>query len=288
MVPPDPQPTRFTFPEGQQRQAVSVEHRPGLPRVTYHFHRQYELLLVRGGSGRRVIGDSVADFRGSQLVLVGPELAHSWVPGPHVGPGADFLVVVFSREALGVDLLARDDMELLARLLDAAGRGLVFPGDDLAGIEDRLLGMPTLPAPGKLLELLTVLERLSRREFCPLASERYARSAGQRDQENLHRALQLIHQSADEELTLAQAARSLHMSVSTFTRFFRRSMGTSFVQYRNEWRIRRACALLAQPDLTITQVSQQAGFGNLSHFNRQFRRIMQATPREYRRALGAG
>jgi AraC-like DNA-binding protein len=130
--------------------------------------------------------------------------------------------------------------------------------------------------------LLTILDRLARIGGTPIAPAAAAGRGGRDEQENLHRALRLIHESDADELTLSDAAREVHMSVPTFTRFFRRMTGTTFVRYRNEWRVRKACAMLRERDESITAISMAAGFGNLSHFNRQFRRLTGTTPRKYR------
>jgi AraC-like DNA-binding protein len=82
--------------------------------------------------------------------------------------------------------------------------------------------------------------------------------------------------------SLAQAADMANMSVPTFTRFFRRMTGDSFVSYINRIRIARACTLLEETRNPIVEVAAEAGFGNLSHFNRQFRARTGMPPRVYR------
>jgi len=53
----------------------------------------------------------------------------------------------------------------------------------------------------------------------------------------------------------------------------------------NQLRIGRACRLLAESELSVTEIALACGFANLSNFNRQFARLKQTTPREYRRRL---
>jgi AraC-like DNA-binding protein len=183
-----------------------------------------------------------------------------------------------------LDLLARDDMKPLASLLHRAERGLYFGPDAVDAVQDRIAVLETLDGGSRTLELLTVLDRLGREEATPIAPPGANPRAGRDEQQKLHRALRLIHEDDQGEMTLADAAREVHMSVPTFTRFFRRMTGTTFVRYRNEWRVRKACTMLRDGDESITEVSLEAGFGNLSHFNRQFRRLMGTTPRQYRAA----
>ena len=80
-------------------------------------------------------------------------------------------------------------------------------------------------------------------------------------------------------------ARRASLSVAAFSRFFKLRTGKTLPQYVNELRIGRACRLLADERLKVTQVALECGFTNLANFNRRFRDITRLTPREYRRKL---
>lgn len=72
------------------------------------------------------------------------------------------------------------------------------------------------------------------------------------------------------------------MSVSTFTRFFRRHTGSTFVQYLNRLRINEACELLMCSALSVTDICYRIGFNNLSNFNRQFLAMKGMPPSRFR------
>lgn len=73
------------------------------------------------------------------------------------------------------------------------------------------------------------------------------------------------------------------MTPDSFSRFFRRIVGRSFTSYLNELKVARACALLYDTDLPITQVATESGFANLANFNRRFKELKELTLRSYRR-----
>ncbi|MGH9841866.1 MAG: helix-turn-helix domain-containing protein [Blastocatellia bacterium] len=52
--------------------------------------------------------------------------------------------------------------------------------------------------------------------------------------------------------------------------------------YVNELRVGLACKLLAESDAKITEIACEAGFNNLSNFNRQFLKFKQVSPKAYR------
>ncbi len=85
-----------------------------------------------------------------------------------------------------------------------------------------------------------------------------------------------------ETTTVAQMADLAGFSESHFMRFFKEAFGVSFITYLKDYRLSMAARLLLSTEEPILAISQQVGFENLSHFNRQFKSKYGKTPREYR------
>jgi AraC-like DNA-binding protein len=71
------------------------------------------------------------------------------------------------------------------------------------------------------------------------------------------------------------------MTPAAFCRYFKEKTGKGFIDFVNEMRIGFACKLLIEQRLTVSQVCFECGFGNLSNFNRIFKRQTGVTPTEY-------
>ena len=65
-------------------------------------------------------------------------------------------------------------------------------------------------------------------------------------------------------------------------RWFKQMTGTSFLTYLNERRLAAAAEKLRETDDKILIIAENAGFANLSNFNRQFKKRYGVTPRGYR------
>jgi AraC-like DNA-binding protein/quercetin dioxygenase-like cupin family protein len=112
-------------------------------------------------------------------------------------------------------------------------------------------------------------------------------SRRQRTLERLRPLFDYIDVHYPEPIALSCATGIVGMSKPHFMRCFKKATGQSFDTYLNRFRITKAQALLASTDLSITRVGQDVGFADQSYFGLVFRRLLQVTPRDYRKQMQA-
>lgn len=96
-----------------------------------------------------------------------------------------------------------------------------------------------------------------------------------------------ITQHLSEKISETELADRCAMSYCHFSRTFRRVAGVTLREYILRERIDRAARLLLNaPDLSVKAVGLEAGFRDLSHFARMFRRFQGVSPSEYRKSAG--
>ncbi|MGB8854056.1 MAG: AraC family transcriptional regulator [Pirellulales bacterium] len=253
----------------------------------WHFHPEHELTLITSGRGRRFVGDSIEPFEKGDLVLLGPHLPHTWHSTPCRGERSRAVVVRFGPDLLGAGFLERAECGRLRRLLVSAGRGLAFSGRAAREIGDTMVGLGAAAPLARLLALPAILDRLAERGIPrPLSSLEWDAAPPSRDAQRIDRACRHIVQHFAEPITLAAVAATARLSPEGFSRFFRRMTGRTFVGWLTEVRIGHACRLLATTDRPVVEIAFASGFGNLSNFNRAFRRLRGRTPREWRQCRG--
>ncbi|MGH6816284.1 MAG: helix-turn-helix transcriptional regulator [Hyphomicrobiaceae bacterium] len=103
-----------------------------------------------------------------------------------------------------------------------------------------------------------------------------------RDERRVGDALRRIETDAHERLTLAELAHEAATSPYHFLRTFRRVTGLTPHQYVLRTRLHRAAVRLRLSDESVSAIAYDAGFNDLSTFNRRFRRVMGQSPSAYR------
>ncbi|MBU0912883.1 MAG: helix-turn-helix domain-containing protein [Gammaproteobacteria bacterium] len=88
-------------------------------------------------------------------------------------------------------------------------------------------------------------------------------------------------------ITLPQAAKKLQLPARQLSTAINQLYGKSYSVYLNDQRINEAKRLLlAEPDLPVIAVMQQAGFSSKSNFNKEFLRAVGVSPSTFRQEAG--
>lgn len=277
-------PLRETIePSAGQSFAWSVFDLPAFP-YRWHFHPEYELTLITSGRGQRFVGNSIERFGPGDLVLLGPHLPHTWESAADPAERSRAAVMLFRPEQLAGATSEQPEFADIRRLLAGASCGLAF-ADDGGGIATLIESGHSLPPLARLLRLLEILQQLAdsgggRR----LADDSFTRQPRARDADRIDRVCRRILSDLAAAPSLNEAAALVEMSPAGFSRFFRRMTGRSFTGWIHEVQVAQACQLLVRTNEPVTAVAAWAGFANLSHFNRIFKRLRGCTPRKFRQS----
>jgi AraC-like DNA-binding protein len=262
-----------------------VRSDPAFP-FDWHYHPEYELTLILESEGRRLVGDSTAEYGAGDLVLVGPNVPHTWrsIVGDSKPEEHRAVVIQFRRDFLGERFFELNEMESVASLLDRSSKGLAF-GHTVTGgrVAEALKELPSLPPARRLALLLSLLVELAGEQEAKVLSTVHVkptyRSA---DQQRVQAICLYLHEHFGEEIDFAQIASHFHMDQAWLCRFFKRATGRTMTAYLNELRVGAAAQLLIDTDQSVLEIGFQVGFGNYSNFNRQFKRIKGYGPRTLR------
>ena len=249
-----------------------------------HYHPQIELTYIVRSRGTRLIGDHIGMFEEGDVCLIGANLPHQYINTFVPTDGAEAEVLQFDRSFSHGFIDATPELRPFARLLDRAGLGLIF--DKAVGVEVGTLMRELRLAFGfarmrLFMDLIDCLIRSPTSQT--LASPGYTGGGKPEDSERLQSACQYILNHFAEELDHRVLAAKAHLAPASFSRLFKRVAGKTCTAFINEIRLGHACRLLQETAKPVTGIAFECGFGNLSNFNRRFRKQYHCSPREYRR-----
>lgn len=256
---------------------------PAYP-FAWHYHPQCELTLILEGRGTRFVGDHIEPYGPGDLVLLGPNLPHTWAGPAAAGRRQRAVVVQFDAGFAGRRFFQMPEMRRVGQMLDAARRGLRFDPAAAGQVMGPLEALPGLGADEQLVELLGVLCDLSHISAVrALASAGYEPTLRLREQQRIDKVCGYLHEHFTETIQQAKVAAMLRMNPAAFSRFFKRATGRTMTAYVNELRLGLAARLLIETNLSVLEICYRVGFNNAANFHRQFARLKGCSPGRFRR-----
>jgi len=254
----------------------------------WHCHAEIELILVLQSQGYRIVGDNIQSLQRGDLVLLGPNLPHAYQYDDRLTvsqPPAHAVLLQFE-ERIWSTVLELPAMAAVRRLLRRAANGLQVMDPTRKQVVAMLAEMLKLRGPRRMAVFLAVLDALAQSRSCrTIASPGFTTSPTSYEEQRIGRICQFIDENYHRRLRISEIAKLIHMSEGALSRFFRSHMGKTFPAFLNDLRIGRACRLLAETELNVTEVGLSCGYRNISNFNRQFRRLKKTSPRQFRRRM---
>jgi AraC-like DNA-binding protein len=261
-----------------------------LEQSAWHYHNNFEISFITEGSGKRIVADSIEDFYPGDLVFLGPNLPHVWISDKSsIGPSSRTLEMVFlqfTSQTLSSQMLELPEFRNIKKALQLSERGTQITGHTLNQVSEIMLQLPYLDNFERMLKFFRMMDLIGKSDSnLELASEDYLRKRFKPVNKRIDAIHNYLMRNYREEVNLAKLATLTNMAEGSLCRFFKSQMGITIFEYLNRIKVDFACKLLMDPDLSILEICLDSGFNNLSHFNKQFRRISGLTPSEYRKKL---
>ena len=255
----------------------------GDEKVPFHIHPDfYELGIILYGDGFHQLGENepIRIFPGYTFLLE-PGCRHSYIDFSHLM----VLNLLFIKKALSNMEPILKDLPGFCMLFsgnESAKEILTVDAETVSSVNIQMGNMMSEQAkkePGYELEINLTFQKILL-EIC----RRCHRVSDEKPKKlRLIQILDYMSRNLDQDLNLEKLASLTRMSMTNFRRSFREMTGFSPIHYLIKLRIERAGELLLHPDLTVKEAAERSGFHDLSYFSKQFFRIMQTTPHEWRK-----
>lgn len=263
---------------------------------SWHYHAEYELVLYLDPNqefkGNFYAGDAIGPINHKSLLLYGPGLPHM-LAGSFGSKDSEAvkdhhtIIIWFSHQWLVRLQALIPEARQLKRLLDRSAYGLSFSPEAANAVATAMQEMRYMDRQYQAAKVIEVLIALSNdHEAKKLSSSPYYLKPLSEDSEynqRIERASRYIEKHYGEPIKIVDVCKLLHISESSAYRLFEKHYGMSFSDHLKQYRVGKACELLASTEYPIALVAEKTGFNNLSNFNRQFKGLKAMTPTQFRR-----
>ncbi len=244
-----------------------------------HWHNSMEIVYILSGDQDVRVDDRRWTLKAGEFVIVNPREIHSFINKN----GVHYLLLQISYSYL------KNFIPEIDRVRFHFGKTVQMPAlmeqylkirEDM----DRIVQLYPLPSPDSILLvhslIFDLLYRLRHYFSKEISAERVAASA--RYMERLGIIADYIRKHYKENLTVSQVADLVSLNPDYFTRFFRKYMGMTFLEYLNSVRMEHIFMDLMETDLSINELLEIHGFTNYKLFMRLFRSRYGKTPNQLR------
>lgn len=258
-------------------------------RSPFHYHPEYELVFVKEGFGKRIIGDKIESFSPGDMVFLGSNLPHIWqnddlfYQGYNTSQRAKSIVLYFNKDIFSQGFYQLQESSKINDFLSRAARGIKIKGKTqqlVAGRMEHLLNTTGFDRILGMMEILHILSLSKDIEY--IADEVYATGTTHSRCDRLAEVYAYIASNFYKDISLESISRVANLTPPAFCRLFKQQTKKHFVEYLNEVRINNACKHLMQSNLNISEIAFECGYKTISNFNKIFKKITGLSPKEYR------
>lgn len=229
---------------------------------TKNIHRSFEYIFVKDGQLELTIGSKTYTVDKNQGAFILPYEIHSFNTKTY----SDSYICVFSPEYIKTfehmikgKCLQNPIFNVYPFVQDITDKTLFQENTDFLSIKSSLY------------LLSSELMKQSRLIEC-----------AKTDQILIHNVLSYIQNNFTKDISLKQIASNLGYSYNYLSKYLNETLELSYVDFVNENRISYALYLLKNTDSSITDIAYTCGYSNVRSFNRNFIKIVNLTPSEYR------
>lgn len=266
--------------------AVKREVMPHID-IPWHYHPEYQIIYVNKGYGTRFVGNHIGNFYEGDMALIGSNLPHVWKNDNDFykkdsSKISDIYVIHFLIDKIATTLFSLPETVKVKKLLSRSSRGLLITGRTRNVVAKKVETLYGAKGFERILVLLDILNILAEsKELFPLSTEGFHVATNELDQERIRKVHDYVMLNYHKEIRVTKMAEMLHLTKSSFCRYFKSRTTKTFSRFLNEIRIGKASRLLISNEQTVSEISRTVGYNNISHFNRQFKAITGKTPKQF-------
>lgn len=255
--------------------------------TTPHWHKELEIIYVKTGVIHMGIGEEAIEAKEGEFVLVASGRVHYVL----ASPGSIRYVFQFDENFFHDLMLAQSDLHALRNLWrdypahsrewkEAVASSAKFLLNAIYEEDQTQEHAYAFAVKGYMCLIILGMYRNKEYHRSEQGCEYHVETS------HTLKKLDLIFRYVEahymEPVTLEEIAGYMGFSRFYFTKFFKRNVGKTFLQFLNEYRIEKAKWILLNEDISAAEIVERIGIGSTKTYYRLFKEIVNMTPGEFR------
>lgn len=267
-----------------------------MQRIRWHWHPEIEVMIINQGEATLITDDKKIHLKAGQGILINQNVMHSLHPADAKTDCSLYTTIFHPSFLFGYGNTIMSSKFLTPILSSPVFRTMLLDEND--------------PAAEKLMDTINsvIAVNMTKKYGYELATKSYLcqfwvqlleqvipQNLTTRKQNGLSlnearvkEIIMYIEKHYAEHISLEDLANSVHISKSECCRCFKRALQLTPIEYLMKYRIFKAANMIQSNDPvshSISDLAFNAGFNNVSYFNKVFKQYMKCTPREYKKGI---
>lgn len=253
-----------------------------------HQHEEVQLTWILKGEGTLIAGNYTGQFSSGDIYWFGPNLPHVFRCDPIYFQNktwlkAQAISIYFSMSEAKSMLLHIPELQTLRQFSNKSIRGYRIEPENYVAMTEAFLRVRVQHGMQRIMAFLQLADLVLQHSTLQALSDVAASTdLSEKEGTRMHAIYDFTLKNFDKEISVNDAAQVVFMTPEAFCRFFKKHTRKTYITFLNSVRVEQACRQLrVQGDQRIAEIAYSCGFGNVSHFNRVFRKVTGKTPRTY-------
>ncbi|CAL2076816.1 AraC family transcriptional regulator [Tenacibaculum dicentrarchi] len=247
----------------------------------FHQHEEIQMCYVVKGEGTLIVGDTVNEYKANDILVIAGNQPHVFKSDNSKIKESFMISLFFTKKSFGDNFFELDDFKEIAGFFNTVKNSFRVKSNQnkIKKLFLKLQGEKDLM---KFIIFLKIIKLILKSEITSLSTFVYEKKYTDNEGKRMRDIMDYTLSNFNKKIELDDIAAVANMTSNAFCRYFKQRTNKTFFTFLNELRIETACKLLQNRDYSIIEVSEKAGFKNISNFNRKFKELKHKTPSNYR------
>ncbi|CUU50872.1 AraC family transcriptional regulator [Clostridium beijerinckii] len=257
----------------------------GYSNTPHHWHEDIEIIYLVEGTLKACINRDTYDLTQGDILIIGGGEIHCFFKEKKFSNRA---VIQFRTSIYDNFLSGTKDTKIIKPMWNQSIH--LTMGNEIHALMERhineIINEYSKAEEGYKLIIKARLYDLAGILLRYIPKQAYSSEDLSREKERLKKmdsVFQYVDSNYQEHIDLDDISKSIGFSKYYFTKFFKENTGVTFLDYLNNYRIKKAEWRIIEEDETIAEIAYNCGFNSIKTFNRLFKNIAGCTPMKYRR-----